>query len=125
MKPAASNVVDAGSLHQIQDQRSTKRDLEYIQLSQDKALHGWIVDVIELEEDHQIDEFVLNSSLRAALLQNEDYPHLKIFVETQNFLEEVWLLTYFLVSSLYGLFCLNLLSFCSLLTCVNFVFCSI
>jgi hypothetical protein len=46
-------------------------------------------ELVDLGEDHQIDELVLNTSLAAALPQNGDDPLPKLFVEIQNFLDEV------------------------------------
>jgi hypothetical protein len=45
--------------------------------------------VVDLGEDHEIDELVLNTSLAAALPQNEDDPLPKMFEEIQKFLDGV------------------------------------
>jgi hypothetical protein len=104
-KPSSSSIVDAESQHQSQEQRGTKRDSEYLELSQDKAFCGQIRDVVDLGEDQDIDELVLNTSLAAALPQDEDDPVPKMFEEIQRFLDEVCGLTYFLDSLYFNLFC--------------------
>ena len=103
-KPSSSSIVDAESQHQSQEQRGTKRDSGYLELSQDKAFCGQIRDVVDLGEDQDIDELVLNTSLAAALPQNEDDPVPKMFEEIQRFLDEVCCLTYFLDSLYFNLF---------------------
>jgi hypothetical protein len=95
-KPSSSSVVDAESQHQNQEQRGTKRDAAYLELSQDKVFCGQILELVDLGEDQQIDELVLNTSLGAALPQNEDDPLPKVFVEIQRFLDEVKCLSYFI-----------------------------
>jgi hypothetical protein len=86
-KPSASSIVDAESQRQSQEQRGTKRDSGYLELSQAIVPYcGQVQEFHDLGEDHEIDELILNTSLGAALPQNGDNPLPTMFVEIQNFL---------------------------------------